>query len=266
MLTSGIFLIMTMFFATAQLSTHVHDDDTKTGILVPLYRHPSPAWDELIQAKHAYPSVPILVIINPENGPGIGDPNYILGIKKFQSADIPVLGYVYTRYGSRNSSEIITDIDAYKNLYNVNGIFFDEMSHVPGNEDYYRHLSDYAKSVGIDITIGNPGRDISPSYIGTVDNIVIYENSGLPSTASLVGWHAKYSKSNFSILSYDVSKLNEKFVRSASHHLGFIYITDQSLPNPWHSLATYFDHLVSLVGSTSDHETDLVPVHVQHEQ
>jgi len=140
-------------------------------------------------------------------------------------------------------------------------------------------LSNYAKSIGLNITIGNPGKDVSPSYIGTVDNIVIYENSGLPSIKLLKGWHTKYSKNNFSILPYGVDELNEKFVKSSSHYVGLVYITDQTLPNPWHSLTSYFDQLVSMVESTSDHEKDLDPekdsdhekdldhkISVQHEQ
>lgn len=263
MLTLGIFLIA-ILFAVAQPFSH-HIDDKKTGILVPLYRHPGPTWDELIQEKYMHQSVQIVAIINPDNGPGSLNLNYLLGIKKLQTAGIPVLGYVYTKYGNRNSSEIITDIDAYKNLYGVNGMFFDEMSHVAGNEDYYRHLSNYTKSIGLGFTVGNPGRDTLPSYIGTVDNIVIYENSGLPTIKSLESWHTHYPKSNFSILAYGINTLNEKFVKQASHHVGFIYITDQNLPNPWHSLATYFDDLVSSIGFRSDHETNssIFPEHFE---
>lgn len=277
MLSIGILLTM-VFFTAAQLSPVIHVDDAKTGILIPLYRHPGSTWDDLIQVKHEHPSVQIIAIINPANGPGSWDLSYVLGIKKLQSAGIPTLGYVYTRYGARNSSEITADIDTYKNWYGTNGIFFDEMEHVSGKEDYYSHLSNYAKSVGLNFTIGNPGKDVSPSYLGTVDNIVIYEHSGLPSVESLKGWHTKYPKYNFSILPYGVDKLNAKFVKSASHYVGLIYITDQILPNPWYSLTTYLDQLVSLVGSTSDngkdldesstydHGKDLNSISVQHEQ
>ena len=262
-LSTGVILTMILFTATQYSPIHV--DSTKTGILIPLYRHPDSTWDDLIQVKHEHSSVPIIAIINPGNGPGFWDPTYFLGIKKLQSAGIPTLGYVYTSYGARNSSEITADIDTYKNWYGVNGIFFDEMAHVPGKEDYYLHLSNYAKSLGLNFTVGNPGKDVSSSYLGTVDNIVIYENSGLPSIDLLTGWHTKYPKYDFSILSYGVDKLNEKFIRSASDHVGLIYVTDKTLPNPWYSLTSYLDELVSMVGSTSNHEKDLVSS-VQHEQ
>lgn len=257
---------MILFVATP--SSHaIHMDDTKTGILIPLYRHPDSTWDDLIQVKNTHPSVPIIAIVNPDNGPGFWDPAYVFGIKKLQSAGIPTLGYVYTKYGARDMSEITANIDSYKKWYGVNGIFFDEMAHVSGKEDYYLHLSNYAKSIGLNFTIGNPGKDISSSYLGTVDNIVIYEHSGLPSVELLKGWHTKYSKYNFSILSYGVDNLDEKFVQSASNYVGLIYITDKTLPNPWYSLTSYLDKLATLVGTASDNKKDLVsPMSAQHNQ
>ena len=46
-------------------------------------------------------------------------------------------------------------------------------------------LTAYAKGSGIDYTIGNPGADSKPSYVGTVDTILIYESSGLPAADKL---------------------------------------------------------------------------------
>ncbi len=261
-LSSGILLIVLLLaYGEPSSQTNMSNlshrgiDDLKTGILVPLYRHPGSSWDELIQVKHTHQSVPIIAIVNPSNGPGSGALNYITGIEKLHSAGIPVLGYVYTRYGDRNSSEITNDIDAYKKWYSVDGIFFDEMSHVPGKENYYRYLNNYTKSIGLGFTVGNPGKDTSPSYVGTVDNIVIYEDSGLPPIGLLGGWHTTYPKSNFSILPYGVDKINETYVKKISNNVGFVYITDQTLPNPWYSLATYIDQLGSFVELTN-HETN----------
>ena len=40
-------------------------------------------------------------------------------------------------------------------------------------------------------TVGNPGADTRSTYIGTVDNIIIYERQGLPLGDSLIGWQSK---------------------------------------------------------------------------
>ena len=168
-----------------------------TGIIIPLYSDPRTTWDQVVQAKLAHPSVPVIAVINPSSGPGTSkDTNFVNGTQKLQSAGIIVLGYVPTSYGSRSASLVEADINSYKNWYNVNGIKFDEMSTNATYVIYYSNLSAYAKSLGMTMTVGNPGTDTIPDYIGTVDTLSIYEGSPLPSVAYLGGWHTGYPKSN----------------------------------------------------------------------
>lgn len=83
--------------------------------------------------------------------------------------------------------------------------------------------------------------------MGTVDNMIIYENQGLPSIDSLKGWHLIYDKKNFSIIPYGVATLNTQFINDAENYVGYIYVTDDVLPNPWNSLPSYFGSLDSLL-------------------
>ncbi|HEV2192893.1 MAG TPA: spherulation-specific family 4 protein [Nitrosopumilaceae archaeon] len=217
-----------------------------SGIIIPLYTKPGNEWEKIIQAKNNHTSVPILVIINPNNGPTpcLND-DYVKGISHLKSAGIFTLGYVFTNYASRNDTEVISDIDDWKKCYpNIEGIFFDGMSYIPGNENYYANLTSYAKSQGFEFTVGNPGIDTLPSYIGTVDNIIIYENSGLPTIKSLEGWHKKYDKSNFSVISYGVNDINYSTIKRISHDIGYFFITNGTLPNPFTSLPPYFSQII----------------------
>ena len=225
---------------------HIASAAEPTGIIIPLYTYPDSTWDSVVRQKNAHPAVPIIAIINPDNGPGASqDPNYITGIQKLQSSGVTVIGYVYTSYALRSASIVAADIDQYKTWYNVNGIFFDEMSNISGHEAYYRNLSDYAKSNGLAFTVGNPGIDTLSSYVGTVDNLIIYENAGLPSTTSISGWHTDYDKKSFSLLSYAVSALDRSFFSGGSDYVGYMYITNDNLPNPWDALPSYFADLVA---------------------
>jgi spherulation-specific family 4 protein len=241
------------------------DTTSGTGIIVPLYTYPtSSTWDEVINIKTDYPSVPIIAVINPADGPGsYQNSDLVSGIGNLHSAGITVLGYVNTHYGSRSSHSVKKDISTYISLYNIDGIFFDEMSNTEGNEHYYQSLSNYAKSLGFTFTIGNPGADVPSSYIGTVDNIVIYEDSGLPNISDLEGWHASYDKTNFSIIAHSVDSLDKSFVSEASNYVGYMYITDNRMPNPYHSLPSYFDELASVLstadGGTSSSSSDSTP-------
>ena len=249
--------LLSILVVIAPISASFHTQKayaaTATGVMVPLYTYPtSSTWDSVAKTKTNYPSVPIIAIVNPSNGPGGSkDSNYAAGIQKLQSAGVTVLGYVYTGYGSRSSTTIKADISAWNSWYKVNGIFFDEMSNTGGKETYYKSLSDYAKSLSSAYTVGNPGADTASSYIGTMDNIIIYENSGLPSLSSLGGWHSNYDKKNFSIIPYAVGSLDRTYVSSASSKVGYIYITNDNLPNPWDSVPSYLSDLASAVNTAN---------------
>jgi hypothetical protein len=231
-------ILVTATFVTSQ---HTYAA-TSAGIMIPLYTYPGGTWDQVSAAKAAHQSVPIVAIINPNNGPGGSrDASYVSGIQELQSAGVVVIGYVFTQYGSRSTSAVTSDIDTWKALYpQLQGIFFDEMTNTPGDENYYRNLSNYAKSVGFSFTVGNPGTDTATSYVGTMDNIVIYETGGLPSLNQLGGWHTGYDKSNFSYLAYGVPTLNDAFVASSANYVSYMYITNDGLSNPWDSVTPYF--------------------------
>ena len=236
-----------------------------TGVIVPLFTYPtSPTWNEVIQAKLANPSVPIIAIINPDSGPGVvQDSNYKQGIDALRSAGVTVLGYVYTQYAQRNLTSAEADISTYHGWYNISGILFDEMSNVVGNENYYSTLSSYAKSLGYVLTAGNAGTSVPASYIGTVNIINIYENQGLPLTSSLASWTGAYSKQNFAMVSYGVSSVNSSYEASASNYVSWIYITDANLPNPYDVLPTYFASEVAALNATTQPPAQTVSLTVQ---
>ncbi|HEV2192907.1 MAG TPA: spherulation-specific family 4 protein, partial [Nitrosopumilaceae archaeon] len=225
---------------------------SSTGVMIALYTYPGSTWDAIAQAKSAHPSVPIVAIINCCNGPGTSqDSNYVTGIQKLHSAGVIVIGYVDTLYGARNTSIVKSEINAWKSFYNIDGIFFDEMANTSGLETYYSNLSQYAKSLGYTMTVGNPGTDTLPSYIGTVDDMMIYESPGLPAWSTLQGWHTSYNKSNFSMIAFGISSLNQSFITSASNYVGYIYITDNNLPNPYNTVPSYFGNEVAMLDISS---------------
>jgi len=237
-----VILLSVMIFSLSQTAFAAHPS---TGVILPLYVHPGSTWHDVIKEKIKHHKVPMIVIINPLNGSGqVKNDDYVDGIQKMQSRDISVLGYVYTDYGTRNSTDVKNEITNYKNWYNVNGIFFDQMSNVPGNEIYYANLTHFAKSLGLTFTVGNAGVDTKPSYIKTVDNIVIYEKNTLPPVQSLAGWHKNYDKNNFSIIAFEIDNLDKSFVFDASNSVGYMYVTNGVMPNPFNSIPPYFEDLM----------------------
>jgi hypothetical protein len=221
------------------------------GTIVPLYAYPThSSWNVIAQTKQANPSVPVVAIVNVSNGPGSApEANFTSGINQLVNAGVQVIGYVFTSYGNRSVTAVKSEVASWKQWYpQVTGIFFDEQASVPGKESYYATLGSYAKSLGLSLTVGNPGTDTSPGYVGTVDVILIYETDGLPALAALGGWHQSYPKSNFGIIPYAVPSLDTGFITAAKPLVGHIYVTDDSLPNPWDSLPSYFGQLVTALG------------------
>jgi hypothetical protein len=218
-----------------------------TGTIVPLYTDPSDSsWTAIGVAKQAHPSVPVIAIVNPNNGPGSSrDASYSSGIGKLQVAGITVIGYVATGYTARGIAAVEADIDGWRSFYpTLQGIFFDEQSNQTGDEGFYGTVSQYAKSKGLSLTVGNPGTDTGPTYVGVVDVGLIYESLGLPSTNSLTGWHTSYPRSNFGIIPYGAA-LDHAFVQQAKAYVGYIYVTSDDLPNPWDTLTPYFADLLA---------------------
>jgi hypothetical protein len=187
-----------------------------------------------------------VAVINPGNGPGTSvRSSYAAAIPELIAAGVKVIGYVYTSYGERPAAEVQADMDRWRSFYpTVTGIFFDEMSNKAGLELYYAGLTAYAKSRGADFTVGNPGADTKASFVGTVDVIFIYETSGLPALSALDGWHLQHDKRNFGIIPYGVS-LDAAFVAAAKQRVGYIYLQNDTLPNPWDSVPAYFGDLVT---------------------
>ena len=219
-----------------------------TGTIVPLYTIPSDSsWTTLAAAKAAHPKVPVIAVVDPNNGPGAAaTADYTTGIGKLQLAGITVVGYVRTSYGARAVADIKADIDHWKMFYpGIQGIFFDEQSKDATDEGLYRTVSQYAKSRGLTFTIGNPGNDTTPGYVGIFDVGIIYENSGFPAISSLSGWHTSYPKNKFCVLAYGVAALNHALIKQARAYVGYIYVDNDVLPNPWDSVPGYIGNLLA---------------------
>ncbi|KAJ3329455.1 hypothetical protein HDU93_000917, partial [Gonapodya sp. JEL0774] len=205
-------------------------------------------WDAVIAAAEKYPNVKIVCIVNPSSGPGQSiDANYVRYIALLRKARVTVMGYVATSYGGQPVSIVSNVIATWNKFYTIDGIFFDEMSSVSGHEQYYKDLSAYTRKLGYSITIGNPGTTPSQSYVDSVDVIVTYESAGVPSTSLFSDWKKSYPNTKFAVLAYDIKSLQQTDISEIAKHARYFYFTSDSLPNPWDSIPTYLQKMVSSV-------------------
>ena len=228
------------------------------GSIVPLYSWPldangqaSSTWREIAAAHQRWPGIALIPVVNNQNGPGPSrDDAWTSGIGMLAAAGCKVAGYVYTEYGARSLAAVETDIASWRAFYpDVSALFIDQMSNTSGQEGYYAALASYARSQGFDFVIGNPGAPTVPSYVGTVDTMVIAEGTEVP--ASFPFWQQGYSANNFATLTYGLaSSLPQSQVTDNKASVAYQYVTHDGVypdGNPWDEVSTELETLLGLL-------------------
>jgi hypothetical protein len=226
-------------------------------IVVPAYIYPTPGseWNDLNAAAS---KVPITAIMNPGNGPGtFVDSNYTAAVNSLRAAGGRVIGYVYSSYGTRTLSVVLADVDRYDSLYNVDGIFVDEMANTGPAEklNYYKAIRDHVKAIDPAWEVmGNPGTNTIEQYLNwpTADRLMVFENVGSAYPGHDIStWNLNHDRSRFVHLVHtetSVANMHAHLERAlTTHHAGGIYITDDVMNNPWDRLPAYWDELVEAV-------------------
>ena len=229
------------------------------GTIIALYSWPvdvggnvTSAWQALANEHQKWPRIAAIPVVNNQNGPGPApDPSWTKGIDVLVAGGCKVAGYVYTEYGRRSVSLVEADIANWKAWYpQVSALFIDQMSNSGGGESYYSALASYARSRGFEFVIGNPGAPSRPSYIGTVDTMVVSESTGVPT--SFPSWQASYSANNFASLSYAIPSSSFPAIQVTRNKgsVAYQYVTDDGAApgsNPWDEVSTYLDTLLGLL-------------------
>jgi Spherulation-specific family 4 len=257
---SVIYGIVSLFSATGVMTA------APLGITVPAYFYPGSLWEQLNEAAG---QVPLTAIMNPASGPqasAVDIINYNNAVRSLQAAGGRVLGYVFTKYGTRDISTIKAEVDLYETQYTpLNGFFLDEMTGVPSAAEitYYREIYAYikAKSANYQVT-ANPGSYSGEVYLqepAATDTLVTFENKVGYDTAAAPAWVFRYLARSFMHIPWSVPTVEqmETYVRLAkSRNTGQIYITDDDgvivgsdFTNPWDTLPSYWQQEVQLVKS-----------------
>jgi hypothetical protein len=98
------------------------------------------------------------------------------------SAQLRVLGYVYTSYGKRNSSDVLADIanyTAWPTASRPDGIFFDETADQQATlyQSYAAAVRNATWHDPGSVVVLNPGAPVQTSYFSFADNIIVFENA-----------------------------------------------------------------------------------------
>ena len=192
------------------------------------------------------------MIANPNNGPGTAlNGDYAIAIARAQAAGVRVMGYVYTSYGQRSATAVKTDIARWKQFYGVNDIFLDETSDSTLQLAFYQDLANTVHTTSGAKVMLNPGVNVPSGYAPIGDIINMFE--GTPSAYNSYippSWTANYPKSKVAHLIYgasSASSMTSALALSASRGAGYVYITNDTLPNPWDTLPSYWTNEVAQI-------------------
>lgn len=217
-------------------------------LLLPFYVYPSwwdqdaYLWDDVARASAL---MSVITIINPNNGPDGCPPNsdYQQGLADLQAANVMMIGYVSTQYAVRSITDVFSDIDEYFTCYHVGGIMFDEVSSYQHAVPYYQALHDYITQYHPNATIVlNFGTEPHEEYMIFDSSVFgIFEGTA----EDFLGFSAPPWLPNEQTLVfiYDTPSedLQEVLNTLQSQNIGFYFITDDILPNPWDTLPPYFE-------------------------
>lgn len=225
------------------------------GVIIPLYIYPSwwvspGAWDFVYNAALNYPSVTFTVVINPDSGPGsaaIPNSDYQHEIIRLRSvANIQLLGYVDTAYGSRAASAVANDVSLYAGWGTMNpqlamdGIFFDnQATGAQYVSQYYAYASQVrSSSFGGSKTVGfAPGGICNPAYVDIADFVVIFEQASSVVSGDIAGWYSGFigglSLSQLSKISWILNGADSTTPQAianlqAAFNTKYLYATDMS--------------------------------------
>lgn len=211
------------------------------GVVIPLYVYPGEgsdtAWEQVARAARQFPKVPIIVVVNPSNGPGqVADANYRSAVRNLSDAGVELVAYVPLGYGRRPAREVHGDLRRWRRLYRVvPGVFFDEVP-VPGEDfsrlearRYVTDVSAYARTRGFAGTIiGNPGTAAPRDYSApdVFDLVVIHEDRRWPDTERVTGGPPP---DRTVVLVYGAGVWDRSRARRTIEEERFLFVDDHSL-------------------------------------
>jgi hypothetical protein len=247
-----------------------HSATPALELLVPAYFYPSfdPAlsfWDELTAASAS--GAKITAIINPANGVGAAqNSDYVNAIDSFKAAGGKVLGYSYTCYGgasctaglpaTKSTSEVVAEAAKYATWYGVDGLFLDEMSNQSADLPYYTDLAATlrAQHPGWQL-VGNAGTATPAAYLTVADTLVTFERgTGNYSGAASEPWMGTADPQRQAHLHYGVADANQMRMlvnEAVARRAGYLYITDDQLPNPWDQLPGFWNEELAAINAAN---------------
>jgi hypothetical protein len=255
-LFAGIFLIGAL--CALQVQT-VSAAVTNQSMAVPMYEYPTIGtfWDDITGVGSS--TLP-WVIVNPASGPGVSvDPNYTAEIAENTADGIRSIGYVHTTYQTRNWQDVYDDINDWYTMYpGISGIFIDLVDDGTQAQLCYAamHYNLIKNAHPNDLVIINPGWNISMDYepygdifMNAENTFALYQGSW---SVQYPGWEDNPAYQNrfwHGVHTTNSGDLTTALNLTRANNAGWVYITDDVMPNPYKVTPTYLASEVTQINS-----------------
>lgn len=208
------------------------DSAPAVRLAAPWYLHPAVApdawWRLLAGSELAF------AVINPANGPSVGDPYYSPLLAT--GSHTPLLGYVDVGYGSRPRADILDDVTAWLDSAPVVGIMLDCVPPGPSQGLWDLGLIARVRALGAHLVVANPGMPPDPRLVWEADLTCVAEFDW----ATLRSWRppawiADMDAGRLWMLVHDVParEQSEALRRVAELGAGYGWVTSGTIPDPW---------------------------------
>lgn len=238
------------------LTAPAHAAD-RMGLLVPAYQYPTlgTLWADCAAAATR---VPLVAVLDPASGPGVGvDPTYTAAVGAVRAAGGKVIGYVPTFWATTPPETVLAQVDRYRAWYAIDGIFFDIMA----NDANASHVAYYAalrESIRAResawLVVGNPGTTTQQGYVSGADVLCDFEYYGEGYfTFTPEPWAHAYPPRHFAHLLHSLStadSMRAAVARARALGAGWVYVTQDTMVNPYDETPAYWNALVAAVETT----------------
>ena len=165
-----------------------------------------------------------------------------------------MIGYVSTKYATRPLADAKGDVDRWVRFYpGIAGIFIDEQASGADQILYYAALYDYVrKEQALALVVSNPGTECAEEYVArpAADVVCVLEAAKGFGAYQPPPWKDRYPADRFAALlcKTGTSEEMKQTVREMrANRIGYGFITDAGMPDPWARLPRYWEAEVEAV-------------------
>jgi hypothetical protein len=232
---------------------------SRQSIAVPMYSYPTigTMWPDIIGSANSH--LPF-VIVDDSNGTfTTADPTYTSQINTNTTANVRSIGYVHSDYQARSFQNVYDDIDSwYQHYPGISGIFIDLVKNgSAADRCYISLLTEHVKNTHPnDLVILNFGANVSPNYEPYGDIFLNAENDYATLNSS---WTVGYPgfednpayENRFWQIAHTTTLGNyaAALAMLQGRNAGWVYVTDDTMPNPYHQTPSYWSTELSDVST-----------------